>query len=172
MGFKENIYLYLSLDKINVMSAIVENFPTIALTESGVRYGIRPVSGEYGYTAASLPISLRDEMESRLLMEQMARLFNKVEVKPWYDHFEVNVKQSRLPFAKEGYAVLKKGNSIEIGTYSPRSRNDRVVIDTVLRNTVLGTRLMDYWKQALKKSEREARKMLEEITPLANLPLE
>ena len=149
------------------MSLIIDDFPIISLTESGKKYGIKPVSGEFGSMGLLLPIGLKDEKEARQLISEIKELFDEVKVYPWYDHVTVEVKSKRrFLFKKTTYIFLKRGeNSIEISTYSPKKIESKVIIDTILRETVLGRRLKEYWVSKDGISEYEAEKRLEEITP-------
>ena len=154
-----------------IMSLIIDDFPIISLTENGKKYGIKPVSGEYRYLGLLLPIGLKDEKESRQLVSEIRDLFNEVKVYPWYDHISVEVKSKRGFLFKRTYHIfLKRGeNSIQIATWSPRKNENKVIIDTILRETVLGKRLKEYWLSKDGISEDEAERRLEEITPYYNM---
>ena len=151
------------------MSFIIDNFAIISLTESGKKHGIKPVSREYGYIGLSLPIGLKDEEESKQLISQIKELYDGIKVYVWYDHLAIEVKGKRKFLFKEtAYVAIRRGeNSIEIGTWSPRKKMDKSVIDTILRRTILGRRLKDYWISTEGISEGDAEKRLEELTPYA-----
>ena len=146
------------------MSGIIEDFPIVSLTVTGKRYGIKPVSGEYGYCGLLLPFGLANEDESRQLIEQIEGLYDNIKIYPWYDHFQVEAKKGKFPFKKTAYAILKRGeNSIEVGAHR-YGENEKTLVDNILRNTILGDKLKQYWTKEEGVSEKEAQRRLEEIT--------
>jgi hypothetical protein len=143
------------------MSEIVKNATYINLSK-GDKYGIKVDDNKL-----TLPIALKDESEVKELEQQVRSLFDKTRtgadyifVNPgsgfWNDNEGVEIHAGNsIAFSSNYYGHIHTSKKVNIG------------IDTILRHTLLGQRLKEYWRKEEKISQRDAQKRLEEITPLA-----
>jgi len=144
------------------MSEIVKNAPYINLSK-GQKYGIKVDANEL-----TLPIALKDEGEAKELEQQVRSLFGKT-----YTGTDCIVFDPKMGFWSntDEQVVISAGNSIAFSSSYRNglhgSKKVNIGVDTVLRHTLLGSRLKKYWMKKEKISEEDAQKRLEEITPFA-----
>ncbi len=68
------------------------------------------------------------------------------------------------------YPVEKYGDTLWVKDYRKKAdTNAKMIIDTILRNTVLADKLVEHLVKTKKVSQEEALKELEEMTPLAQI---
>ena len=140
-------------------------------------YGIRTKFDSQGNVYLILPICLSEREEAKKFYNDLCNLGNKMGLKELEDgrirvavtngdkgFFSKNKRTAYVTFAGDGKSVL------ELGTYSENGSSlldSEALIDDILRKTILGQRLKEYWTQKEKISEWDASGRLFKMTPKA-----
>lgn len=179
------------------MSNLIENDNSPQTGFFTAKYGIKPKKqfnvwrGNTIY-GVKLPIGFENESEARELEQQVRMLYDDVEIST--DKIKVtamrnkglvlcHVLPARIQF--EGYVEIVAKPSISISytidpgcrecsdwsskklDWSSFEKECKTAMDTILRNTIIGRKLKEYWIREDKISDVDAKKRLEEITPYA-----
>ena len=159
------------------MSLVVSNRSKVSLTQAGEMYGIKPVYQGWDF-GLRLPFKLKDTKESNLLVDEIKHLFLDAKTTSFYNDLEITVPiEPKKFFSTPPYGriyIRPKEDAIEIGMYEfvtsdlISTLRRTVMIDKILRRTLLGRRLKEYWmsKDGIDESQAEAR--LVEVTPYAD----
>jgi NAD-dependent dihydropyrimidine dehydrogenase PreA subunit len=172
------------------MSSLLEDKVYAVLSETTKR-GVYPLHG-YKYGLYRLPVELTSKEEVSSVVSALSSMFK---VDTYADRIYVTYKwkeQDVTSTKPEEWKEAELEVTVEIVTgevidiiyqikpldYFPDAywvKNYRIkadnyakmVIDTILRNTIIGDKLVKYWVSKYKMDEGTARKRLEGLTPLA-----
>ena len=140
-------------------------------------YGIRTKFDSQGNVYLILPVFLSEREESKKLYYDFCKLGNKMGLKELEDgkirvavtngdkgFFSKNKRTAYMTFIGDGKSIL------ELGTYSENGSSfsdSEALIDDVLRKTIIGQYLKEYWVRRGKISEWDASGRLFKMTPKA-----
>src|SRR5207245_4738237 len=105
-------------------------------------------------------------MERRNMPDPNARGYKQVELQ-----VQVEVVTGEVvDMIYQIYPVEKYGDALWVKDYRKKAdTNAKMIIDTILRNTVLADRMIEHLVKTKKISQEEALKELEAMTPLAQI---
>ncbi|MDE1873542.1 MAG: hypothetical protein KGI04_00265 [Candidatus Micrarchaeota archaeon] len=150
------------------MSTMIRDVAKINLT-TGEKFGIK-----LGGKVLELPIKLQDERQVDLLLKQLRGLGYEVETNPgWVSPNPAYSHPARITASKKEHwyssthrVIIGKGNSMHIEAYYGDSA-ELSMIDTILRHTILGDGIVEYWMKTYGDSKEGAQKRRDDLTPLA-----
>lgn len=174
------------------MSSLLEDKVYAVLSETTKR-GVYPLHG-YKYGLYRLPVDLTSKEDIDKVVGTLSSIFK---VDTYADRIYVTYRWKEYdvtPTKPEEWKEAELEVTVEIVTgevidiiyqikpldYFPdaywvknyRTKADnhaKMVIDTILRNTIIGDKLVKYWVSKYKMDESIARKRLEGLTPLAGM---
>lgn len=174
------------------MSSLLEDKVYAVLSETTKR-GVYPLHG-YKYGLYRLPVDLTSKEDIDKVVGTLSSIFK---VDTYADRIYVTYRWKEYdvtPTKPEEWKEAELEVTVEIVTgevidiiyqikpldYFPdaywvknyRTKADnhaKMVIDTILRNTIIGDKLVKYWVSKYKMDEKIARKRLEGLTPLAGM---
>jgi len=147
------------------MSYVENNEAYIALS-TGDYHGIKPIVLDWN-TGIELPFSLTDMDEVKKLENQFKELFPKTY--KWSKSLIASMTEKPHLYSskKESKIYIEPSeNSIAV---THMGKKGQVLMDTALRNTILGKKFKEYVKEKENVSDDEAQEILEKITPLARV---
>jgi hypothetical protein len=161
------------------MSRVIKNLQADPTKESFEMYDVKTRFDNEGNVRLVLPVALEAFREFRKLYSEISKLGDKTTLKDLggceggrigivkgdTGFFSKNKRTAYITYRGDGKSFT------EIGTCPSQSEtwllDSEAVIDTVLRTSILGERLMEYWVSKDGISKDEAMKRLLEITPNA-----
>ncbi|MEM4634772.1 MAG: ferredoxin family protein [Candidatus Nitrosocaldus sp.] len=174
------------------MSSLLEDKVYVVLSETTKR-GVYPLHG-YKYGLYRIPVDLTSKEDIQSVVSSLSGIFK---VDAYADRIYVTYKwkeQDVTPVKPEEWKEVELEVTVEIVTgevidiiyqvkpldYFPDAywvknyrakadNNAKMVIDTILRSTIIGEKLVKDWMKRYKMDEQTARRRLEGLTPLARV---